>query len=183
MKTEVRPLLPVPSAPTAMAKHEKEQLSSLIMQIGQRAQMAPPSPELFDFIANHSGNITSTGLVESISASAQSLLHRAAFLGNKLLVAKKDVIAQVADEQSASTRSLPVHFTDNKDGTVTDTRSNLTWIRCALGQIWDGRTCLGEAAGYEWNETKNIKHQFAKHGDWYVNPLNLTKRHFQVVDL
>ncbi len=43
-------------------------------------------------------------------------------------------------------------FNDNGDGTVTDKITNLIWMRCALGQTWDGSTCTGSAATYTWQE-------------------------------
>lgn len=39
-------------------------------------------------------------------------------------------------------------FTDNGNGTVTDTKTGIMWKRCAEGQIWTGSTCSGTAAGY-----------------------------------
>jgi len=41
-------------------------------------------------------------------------------------------------------------FSDN--GTVTDTETEITWMRCALGQKWDGKTCAGKAHDYSWQE-------------------------------
>lgn len=37
------------------------------------------------------------------------------------------------------------HFINNGDGTVTDTRTELQWMRCSLGQYWNGKTCEGRA--------------------------------------
>lgn len=37
------------------------------------------------------------------------------------------------------------HYIDNHDGTITDTRTGLQWMRCSLGQYWDGRSCAGRA--------------------------------------
>lgn len=42
-------------------------------------------------------------------------------------------------------------FTDNADGTVTDTTTNLTWKRCSEGQTWNGTTCTGSAIGLPWD--------------------------------
>jgi len=41
-------------------------------------------------------------------------------------------------------------FTDNKDGTVTHDKTGITWMRCALGQAWNGSTCTGTAQTYTW---------------------------------
>ncbi|MBI3776159.1 MAG: DUF1566 domain-containing protein, partial [Gammaproteobacteria bacterium] len=41
-------------------------------------------------------------------------------------------------------------FVLGTDGTVHDKITGLTWMRCALGQQWDGKTCAGTAARYAW---------------------------------
>ena len=41
-------------------------------------------------------------------------------------------------------------FIDNGDGTVTDKSTGLIWMRCSLGQTWDGATCTGDPATYSW---------------------------------
>jgi hypothetical protein len=37
------------------------------------------------------------------------------------------------------------HYTNNGDGTATDNRTGLQWMRFALGQYWNGKTCEGRA--------------------------------------
>lgn len=39
-------------------------------------------------------------------------------------------------------------FTDNGDGTVTDSKTNLVWQKCSMGQ--DAKSCGGQAAGGHW---------------------------------
>jgi hypothetical protein len=34
-------------------------------------------------------------------------------------------------------------YSDNGDGTVTDPTTGLTWMRCSMGQTWNGTTCTG----------------------------------------
>lgn len=40
----------------------------------------------------------------------------------------------------------------NGNGTVTDLQTGLMWMRCSLGQTWDGSnaTCTGSASTYTW---------------------------------
>lgn len=77
------------------------------------------------------------------------------------------VAIQVETRTDAPTkREIFEHFVDNGDGTVTDTRTGLMWMRCALGQTWDGTTCVGEAKGYTWEEAMALHHGFAGHDDW-----------------
>ncbi len=59
-------------------------------------------------------------------------------------------------------------YTINNDGTVTDNATHLQWMRCSLGQTWDGKTCQGnllklsmQGAAYAAFQTK-----FAGKTDW-----------------
>lgn len=42
------------------------------------------------------------------------------------------------------------HFTINKDGTTIDNTTGLMWMRCSLGQEWNGKTCSGTATSFSW---------------------------------
>ncbi len=57
-------------------------------------------------------------------------------------------------------------YRDNGNGTITDNKTNLTWMRCSLGQSWDGKTCSGEAKKYIWNDATKLTHQFAGSTAW-----------------
>ncbi|CAK0762148.1 conserved exported hypothetical protein [Gammaproteobacteria bacterium] len=57
-------------------------------------------------------------------------------------------------------------YTDNNDGTVTDTTTGLTWMRCAMGQTWTGSICDGAPATYPWDQANAITNTFAGHNDW-----------------
>lgn len=65
-------------------------------------------------------------------------------------------IAPVHAEQTCRSNieeSTPTsRFVFNDNGTVTDTETEITWMRCALGQKWDGKTCAGKAHEYSWQE-------------------------------
>ena len=39
---------------------------------------------------------------------------------------------------------------DNGDGTLTDPNTGLIWQACAVGQVWNGDSCIGEAKTLEW---------------------------------
>lgn len=45
-------------------------------------------------------------------------------------------------------------FTDNGDGTITDTSTGLVWDKCSRGQVWDNTTppgtCTGTASTHDW---------------------------------
>lgn len=63
-------------------------------------------------------------------------------------------------------------FVDNRDGTVTHKRTGLAWMRCSLGQSWDGKSCAGEAKKYVWKKALqaaadfNAAGGYAGHADW-----------------
>lgn len=40
---------------------------------------------------------------------------------------------------------LQQHYINNGNGTVTDSRTGLQWMRCSLGQYWNGKICEGRA--------------------------------------
>lgn len=80
---------------------------------------------------------------------------------------------------TCDTKSRPMstpteRFKDNGDGTLTDSQSGLTWMRCALDQSWDGATCKGTPGGYTWQAALDAANQlnkkggYAKHSDWRV---------------
>jgi hypothetical protein len=56
-----------------------------------------------------------------------------------------------------------------KDGLVKDTVTGLMWMRCSLGQIWNGSTCQGEVKKYKWDEAmKQNNSSYAGFNDWRV---------------
>lgn len=44
-----------------------------------------------------------------------------------------------------------IRFTTNGDGLVTDTQTGLMWMRCSIGQTWDGSVCNGSSTTFTWN--------------------------------
>lgn len=67
------------------------------------------------------------------------------------------------------------HYVNNGDGTVTDSRTGLQWMRFSLGQYWNGRTCEGRAiectlqealdAAILLNNNRNLN---CGHSDWRI---------------
>ncbi len=60
------------------------------------------------------------------------------------------------------------NFTIHNDGTVTDNTTGLMWMRCSLGQDWDGKTCNGTAAVFSWGDGLKAaaSSEFAGYSDW-----------------
>lgn len=62
-------------------------------------------------------------------------------------------------------------FSFDEPGLVTDNDTGITWMRCALGQQWDGTTCSGKANTYDWqnamSQVKKINDShIGGHSDW-----------------
>lgn len=67
---------------------------------------------------------------------------------------------------------LDNRFIDHEDGTVTDTHTELMWMRCALGQTWNGATCLGSAKYHNLTLESELYPSFAGHKDWRLPELD-----------
>ena len=59
-------------------------------------------------------------------------------------------------------------FTIANDGTVKDEDTKLIWMRCSLGQNWDGSGCTGEISSHNWQSALNAARDtdFAGVTDW-----------------
>ena len=71
-------------------------------------------------------------------------------------------------------------YRDLGDGTLMDIRTGLQWMRCALGQRWNGRTCAGDAGSWTWNnlndQVRGINKQgYGGHTDWRVPTIDELK--------
>lgn len=59
-------------------------------------------------------------------------------------------------------------YQDNDDGTVTDVKTGLQWMRCSLGQKWNGANCIDESKTYTWNESLQIAKKLINHRGGYA---------------
>ncbi len=57
-------------------------------------------------------------------------------------------------------------FVDNKDGSVTHTKTGLTWQRCAVGQIWNDGGCDGKPATYKQADALKLTTDTGGKTDW-----------------
>lgn len=70
-----------------------------------------------------------------------------------LSLAAVPVVAQECDRLNEAVADAS-RFDVNDNGTVTDIVSGLTWMRCMVGQQWDGSQCIGKARRFSWGEAK-----------------------------
>lgn len=54
----------------------------------------------------------------------------------------------------------------NDGALIKDKSRNIVWMRCTVGQQWDGSGCSGEAARFKWLEANAIRHSLAGYTDW-----------------
>lgn len=95
------------------------------------------------------------------------------FLHASIVLAGCLLVSSAGAEQLCKTGSIrptapASDFIDNKDGTVTHKRSGLVWMRCALGQTWDGSACKGEPKRYLWRQALQEAEaaDYTGHKDW-----------------
>jgi len=60
------------------------------------------------------------------------------------------VVAQKCDVSKPATAPFN-QFKVNDNGSITDTASNLVWLRCGLGMSWNGSSCEGQTLSYGWH--------------------------------
>lgn len=61
------------------------------------------------------------------------------------------------NENTAVQASTPTaQFTLHANGTATETAKGLMWMRCSLGQTWDGSTCTGTTTTYTWQQALQV---------------------------
>ena len=67
---------------------------------------------------------------------------------------------------------LADRYRDHGDGTVTDVKTGLQWMRCSLGQTWRGGTCVGATDTFRWQsaldaaDALNRQGGYAGHRNW-----------------
>ena len=99
-------------------------------------------------------------------------LHRAELVESEARTSRLTVASQDA---SGKPIGHSLHFMDHGDGTVTDTRSGLMWMRPAFGQRWENGTCSGVAEALRLIEVKATPCDFAGYLDWRLPTIDELK--------
>lgn len=77
-------------------------------------------------------------------------------------------------KDSIRATTAAANFTIHEDGTVTHNTTGLMWMRCSLGQKWDGKTCSGTPTDYTWKDALQAakSFEFAGYQDWRLPSKN-----------
>lgn len=87
-----------------------------------------------------------------------------------LAVAAGVAAADPQQQQCNGQGALPsARFKDNGDGTVTDMESKLMWMRCASGQRWLERRCVGAAEVFAWVNARRHADKVGSDGTAFFN--------------
>jgi len=86
-------------------------------------------------------------------------------VGNILSVGKSCLIIEACDADVIKELGK---FILKFDGTVIDTVTGLTWMRCVYGQSWNGSSCIGNATSLAWLYASRLSGNvvFANQADW-----------------
>lgn len=82
--------------------------------------------------------------------------------------------AQQRCDASTFALSVPTAlFSDNGDGTVTDKRNSLQWMRCSIGQQWSSGSCEGQALPVQWQSAKDHADRVNATGQFFFSDWRL----------
>lgn len=98
-----------------------------------------------------------------------SLLHKTCglFLSISLFFSTA-IFAQTCNVNNLALTTPSSDFQPDDRGVVTHNKTGLMWMRCSIGQTWDGKTCSGSVDNYTWQQALQVaeEHNFAGYSDW-----------------
>lgn len=77
-------------------------------------------------------------------------MFRSLMISLAMLGVATPAMAQKCDTTKAETAPLS-RFKAADNGTITDSKTKLVWLRCGLGMSWNGSSCEGQTLTYNWN--------------------------------
>ncbi len=89
------------------------------------------------------------------------------------LAAMGAVAQQRCDADTARWSTPSARFEDNGDGTVTDKRLKLTWMRCSAGQSDVNGACAGEPSRLGWLQAQAYATDLNQRGSLFFNDWRL----------
>lgn len=80
-------------------------------------------------------------------------------------ITDKKSLRQILEKRQAN-KSASDDFFPLDDGTVLDKATGLHWMRCSMGQKWDGTTCLGNPQKFSFSELSTVTSDFSNYKNW-----------------
>lgn len=77
--------------------------------------------------------------------------------------------AQTCDASVPAASTGSARFEADADGTVTDTRSRLMWMRCSAGQQWSGNHCAGQAQSLAFPSAQSTADEINRSGSAFFS--------------
>lgn len=67
-------------------------------------------------------------------------------------------------------QSIDGRYQAHTNGTLTDQHTGLMWMRCSVGQQWNGVSCTGSASRHSWDNAMATAKalEYAGYSDWRV---------------
>lgn len=109
--------------------------------------------------------------VETLS-SAQQLETKQVTQGDSVLSSATVTNGDAFGKPEKSLANHIGHFRDNGDGTATDARTELMWMRATVGQTWSGDTAIGDASYHTFESALKFPSTFAGYDDWRLPTLS-----------
>jgi hypothetical protein len=113
------------------------------------------------------GSVVILILIYSNMVNEKPLLSPIGLDKKQTQIDEKKLISNIQKPSQTNTINKNMdEYIDNKDGTVTFKDTDLMWQRCAVGQIWNGITCEGDAEKYTWYSAMKLTNHFAQYDNW-----------------
>lgn len=75
------------------------------------------------------------------------------------------IVVKTPDQPKSNGKRIE-HYIAYDNGTALDTKQDLLWMRCSLGQTWTGSDCSGKAKYFLWEKAKKQSITFAGYSNW-----------------
>lgn len=150
--------------------YEAGVVEDLLRDSGEHSQRRAVKKLAEDFV------IESEAAHAVVAALCEALGDAAAELHSNPNKLKPNQAEALKTPQVIQPKPTPIggRYQDNGDGTVTDVQTGLQWMRCVLGQTWDGKSCVGDPARFTWSGAQeaaralNQSGGYAGYQDWRV---------------
>lgn len=127
------------------------------------------------------------GLTDKFAQAKKNNTESAEIITNTQLELQQAIAKLSSLKKTAESIPKPIitliadRYRDNGDGTISDSKTGLHWLRFSLGQTWTGTGVNGEGIRYKWQEIFNAAQQFNQAGgfancaDWQVPSIDELK--------